>query len=226
MRDYQQLQKNIGYQFQAQQLLERALRHRSAPGEDNERLEFLGDAVINMIIAEYLFMKFPNAKEGQMSRMRAKLVCGESLANIATQLAIGDYIELGPGELKSGGHKRASILADTTEAIIAAIFLDSSLDTVRQIIYGWFDKVLANVDLEQAYKDSKTLLQEWLQRHHFPLPKYKVLAIEGPPHDQRFLVTCEVEGLDGMTQGRAGSRRRAEQKAATKYFEKIQHDKK
>ncbi len=218
------LAKRLGYQFRDSDLFERALHHRSAQGKDNERLEFLGDSILNMTIAEYLFDKFPSAKEGQLSRIRANVVCGETLAQVGADLGLGDYVLLGPGELKSGGHRRRSIVGDCVEALIAAIYLDSDLATVKPFILKWFSQTLASVSLDNVYKDAKTLLQEWGQSQQLPLPVYTVVSTEGPAHNQVFLVTCTIEGMALKTQGRGSSRRKAEQEAAKVFYEKVSHE--
>lgn len=208
------LQRVIGYQFTDISLLELALTHRSLGNSNNERLEFLGDSLLNMVIAEFLFQKFPKYKEGQLSRQRAGLVRGTTLSEIAREFNLGDYIKLGSGELKSGGFRRDSILADAVESIICAIYLDSGFDTCRERILAWYKLRLETVSDKGVDKDSKTRLQEFLQSRKSPLPVYDVTSITGEAHDQTFYVECSVAMLDSKTHGEGGSRRIAEQKAA------------
>lgn len=208
--------KKLGYTFKKPELLEAALTHCSVPGGNNERLEFFGDSIINFLIAEHLYEKFPKAKEGDLSCMRASFVRGDTLALIAKELDLGEYLRLGPGEYRSGGQRRASILADSLEALIAAIYLDGGLDKVRQTILPWFASRVEDADILKKAKDPKTRLQEFLQAHKYALPKYTILAVEGTAHQQLFHLTCTVEGLQQTSQGVGTSRRRAEQDAAAK----------
>jgi ribonuclease III len=207
--------RNIGYLFKNPELLQQALSHRSISGNNNERLEFLGDAIVNFLIAEALFMRFPEATEGQLTRLRATLVNQEALAEIADELAISDSLNLGVGELKSGGARRPSILADAVEAIIAAIYLDSDLDKCAHCVLNWYASRLDYIKLDESQKDPKTLLQEYLQSRKAPLPIYRILSIDGQPHEQTFRVECEVQGLHERPHGEGRSRRRAEQNAAS-----------
>lgn len=205
----------LGYGFQQPALLELALTHRSFSGKDNnERLEFLGDSILNFIIGETLFHRFPQAKEGQLSRLRANLVKGVTLTKIAQQLELGPFLRLGPGELKSGGSRRDSILADAVEAIIGAIYLDSGMEQCRTLVLGWFALRLDNLTLEDTVKDNKTRLQELLQSHKLPLPVYNILNVEGASHSQHFVVECIVEEANLNCRGEGHSRRLAEQMAA------------
>ena len=200
------LQKKIGYTFNDSSLLTLALTHRSFAGRNNERLEFLGDAILNFVAGEALFHHFNQAKEGQLSRLRSRLVKGETLAVLARGFGLGEYLRLGSGELKSGGFRRDSILADTTEAIIGAIYLDSSMDVARERVLAW---------LEQQFSELKTRLQEFLQSRSTGLPHYEVVDIQGEPHCRTFYVECEVSLLNEKTRGQGASRRIAEQVAAT-----------
>ena len=208
------LSQRIDYTFSDQSLIELALTHRSCGGKNNERLEFLGDSIVNLVIAEALFIKFPEAKEGKLSRLRARMVKGVTLAELARDFSLGDFLHLGSGEMKSGGHRRESILADTVEAIIGAIYLDSNMDTVKAKILQWYDSRLEALSLSDPLKDPKTQLQEHLQGKQAPLPKYDVLNIEGSAHEQLFKVSCVVKELDDSIVGQGASRRIAEQEAA------------
>ena len=194
-------------------LFERALTHRSAAGANNERLEFLGDAVINLTVAQYLYAQYPDAEEGALSRLRATVVSGESLARIAAPLELGAALALGAGELKTGGFRRESILADALEAVCGALFLDAGFEATRRILLRLLAPALDA--LQQAVTvDPKTRLQEWLQGRGLPVPLYSVLKIEGESHAQRFSVCCEVAAMQVRAQGEGLSRRRAEQAAA------------
>lgn len=211
----EELYKIINYEFSQPNLLELALTHRSFSGnQNNERLEFLGDSILNYVIAEALFHKFPKAKEGQMSRLRASLVKGETLAVIGADWDLGSYLRLGSGELKSGGFRRESILADAVEAIIGAIILDSGHGVAKTKILEWYDSRIKALNLDQVTKDSKTRLQEFLQSRKKPLPDYEVVFVTGEPHAQTFRVKCEVAVLDAPEFGEGNSRRAAEQNAA------------
>ncbi len=220
--ELKKLSKKLGYDFQDESLLQAALSHRSIRGKNNERLEFLGDAILNFIIASSLYAQCPHAKEGDLSRLRAGLVNGEMLAEIAQEFTLGDYLRLGPGELKSGGARRKSILADALEAIIGAIYLDSNMQTCQERVLIWFHTRLQEVSQSGTQKDAKTQLQEFLQAHKAQLPMYSVLSIDGQAHKQIFHVRCEVEGSTFSTEGSGSSRRSAEQIAAQKYLDLIQ----
>lgn len=215
----EQFERQIGYQFNDQALLEHALRHRSARGESNERLEFLGDAILNFVIASALYKQFPEAKEGELSRLRATLVKGDTLAELAQDFSVGDYIELGLGEMRSGGTRRASILADAMEAVIGSIYLDAGIQVCQERILAWYEQRLADIDLSSGYKDPKTRLQELLQAQQLPLPTYEVTDVRGKAHNQKFYVACQVEGLEHVAKGQGSSRRKAEQAAAESYLE-------
>ncbi len=212
--NYSRLLKAIGYQFNDESLLEQALSHRSFSRKNNERLEFLGDAILNCTIAQALFQQFPNAKEGQMSRLRAHLVKGETLAEIGREFKLGDFLKLGSGELKSGGYRRDSILADAVEAIIGAVSLDEDLAKSQEVLLSWYTERLAGLNLKENIKDSKTRLQEYLQARRMALPEYEVVKIEGEAHKQQFTVHCQVESVAEPFVGVGSSRRMAEQEAA------------
>ena len=215
------LQKVLGYQFRDDSLLELALTHRSCGASNNERLEFLGDAVLNQAIAEALYRQFPKSSEGELSRMRAALVRGETLAELARELELGDYIDLGPGEMKSGGRRRASILADTVEALIGGIFMDADIETARARILDWFGTRLQEVSPTQAAKDAKTTLQEYMQGRGMPLPEYQLARVDGEDHRQQFTVVCDLPQCGMQIEGTGSSRRRAEQAAANAALEKL-----
>ena len=213
---------HLGYQFSNRQLIEKALTHRSASNNHNERLEFLGDAVLGMVIAKALFAKFPKVDEGQLSRMRSSLVKGKTLAVIAKEINLGDYIYLGEGELKSGGFRRASILADAFEAVISAVYLDSGFDQTSQLILKLYNERLTELDPSEVTKDPKTRLQELLQSRRFSLPEYELLSVTGEAHEQTFEVVCVISEKSIKTVGTGSSRRNAEQLAAEKAFSELQ----
>lgn len=202
----------LGYEFRNNRLLEEALTHCSAAGRNNERLEFLGDSILNFVIAAELFRAYSRASEGELSRLRASLVKGETLAALARDLALGDYLYLGSGELKSGGFRRNSILADALEAIFGAVYLDSDFETCRQLILRLYREQLSALPKVSELKDPKTRLQEYLQARQQSLPIYHVVEIAGEAHAQSFTVQCQVDNLRTVAVG--SSRRRAEQEAA------------
>lgn len=210
----ERLQKKLGYQFANLDYLKQALTHRSAAAFNNERLEFLGDSILNFAIGKALYEKFPKANEGELSRMRAALVKEQTLAIIARQFELGDYLKLGPGEMKSGGHRRESILSDCVEAIIAAIYLDADIHQSMVRVSEWYKDLLAEMTPGEAQKDPKTRLQEYLQSHKKPLPEYDVIEIKGEAHNQTFKVSCKVLGINEPIVGTGTSRRKAEQNAA------------
>jgi ribonuclease-3 len=210
------LERNIGYCFKDPDLLILALSHRSLGGRNNERLEFLGDSVLNFIAAEALFQRFPQAREGQLSRLRARLVKGVTLAELAKGFELGEYLRLGSGELKSGGFRRESILADATEAIIGAIYLESGLEAARERVLYWLREHIATLTLVDNNKDPKTRLQEYLQSRQCELPRYEVTDSSGEAHCRTFRVECHVSPLSQPTFGVGNSRRLAEQVAAQK----------
>ncbi|WP_216782468.1 ribonuclease III [Candidatus Profftia tarda] len=209
-----QLQKKMGYTFQKYSLLLQALTHRSASSKQNERLEFLGDSILSFVIANALYNRFPCVDEGDMSRMRAALVRRDTLAEIAREFNLGECLLLGPGELKNGGFRRDSILADTIEALIGGIFLDSDINTIERLILEWYYLRIYNIRPGEKQKDSKTRLQELLQGRNLPLPFYWVVDARGEAHDQQFTIHCQVSGLSKPAVGTGASRRKAEQTAA------------
>jgi len=210
----QKLFRNLNYSFADIELLRAAVTHRSSGEANNERLEFLGDSILNFVIASELYKRFPKAHEGDLTRMRAILVRKETLAEIARELEIGEYLSLGAGEKKSGGHQRESILADALEAIIGAIYLDANMEICRTHILEWYETRLNLLLLEGSQKDAKTKLQEYLQARHFPLPEYQVVEILGDSHNPIFQVRCSVSLLESPFIGVANTRRKAEQNAA------------
>ncbi len=221
MADLAQLQRALGYQFSDPQQLHMALTHCSASGQNNERLEFLGDSILNHIVAEALYSRFPSASEGQMSRMRASLVKGDTLAEVAIELELGEHLRLGVGERKSGGCRRSSILADALEAVVGAILLDSDVEQCRRRVLAWFAPRLQQLALGAADKDAKTRLQEYLQGRSKPLPEYDLLSVQGEDHDQQFHVACRLSKPFLVVEGKGASRRKAEQDAATSALETL-----
>ena len=220
------LSRALGYRFADPELLQAAVTHRSAGSHNNERLEFLGDAVLGYIIAEWLFQQFPTASEGQLSRLRASLVKRTTLADLARQLSLGDYLLLGSGELKSGGFRRDSILADAMEAILGAVVLDSDngLEQCRACIHRLFESKVGELSPAEELKDPKTRLQELLQSRKLELPVYDVVDVTGKAHHQRFAVECRVEALQQCARGEGSSRRRAEQAAARTMLDRLSND--
>lgn len=209
------LERLLEYTFADQVLLEQALTHRSAGSRNNERLEFLGDAILGSVVAAELYRRYPGAKEGELSRLRANLVRRESLAEIAQQLDLGQHLTLGAGERKSGGHRRDSILSDTVEALLGAIFLESGFAVCQRCILRLFSARLDALSDVASLKDAKTRLQEYLQSHHLPLPEYTVQEVSGEAHAQFFKVECSVDGVAlSAGKGQGSSRRQAEQNAA------------
>lgn len=213
--------KVLGYTFVDEGLLQQALTHRSASRENNERLEFLGDSILSFVISTELYRRFADIDEGTLSRLRASLVKGDTLASLARGLNLGDYLSLGPGELKSGGFRRGSILADALEAIIGAIFLDSDIDTVKRVILSMYAERLQNTDPSRALKDPKTRLQEFLQSRNLDLPEYEVTNVQGKAHEQRFTVQCLVPTLDKAVVAEGSSRRKAEQAVASEALKRL-----
>lgn len=208
------LERALGYGFARPELLQQALTHRSHSTPHNERIEFLGDSVLNCVIAARLFELYPSLREGELSRLRANLVRQESLANIAQALNLGDYLRLGEGELKSGGFRRPSILSDALEAIFGAVYLEAGFERAQAMILGLYEKQFASIDPDSAGKDPKTALQELLQARHLSLPRYTLTATRGEAHQQEFEITCEIAELAIRVQGVGSSRRAAEQAAA------------
>ena len=211
--------RSIGHEFRDARLLRQALTHRSYGVEHNERLEFLGDSVVNCTVALELYGKFPQLPEGELSRLRANLVSQPSLAAIARAFHFGQYLKLGEGEVKSGGVRRPSILADALEAVVGAVLLDGGFDAAQRVVRTLFEAALAQVDPKATSKDPKTLLQEHLQGRRLRLPKYTVLATRGEAHDQRFEVECVIAELGIRSTGAGTSRRAAEQDAARQAYE-------
>ena len=218
---FESLLERLHYRFSEPDLLEEALTHRSVSERNNERLEFLGDSILNFVIASELFVLLPNETEGGLSRMRASLVNRESLAAIARQLDLGEHLRLGSGELKSGGRRRESILSDALEGVMGAVYLDGGYEACRALILRLFHERLRTLPSAQELKDPKTRLQEYLQATRKPLPLYEVTEISGKAHEQVFLVECSVDGVPTVTRGEAGSRRGAEQEAARVMLEKL-----
>jgi ribonuclease III len=209
-----ELCRRLEYKFADTALLERALTHRSKSGNNYERLEFLGDSVLNFTISAELYDRFPNLSEGELTRLRASLVKKDTLARIARTLNLGDCLALGEGELKSGGYDRDSILADSLEAVFGAIFIDNGMAATRSVIRRIYKESLAKLDSDSIPKDPKTQLQELLQKRSLATPIYNVLEVSGAPHQQVFVVECQVAGLSEPVCGKGGTRRHAEQQAA------------
>jgi ribonuclease III len=215
------IERAIGYQFKQPGLLAQAFTHRSFGTPHNERLEFLGDSVLNCAIAHFLYTRFPDLPEGVLSRLRANLVRQQSLFEIADSLHIGDALRLGDGEVKSGGRSRPSILADALESVFGAILLDSDFDQAQQVIHRLYANRIAAIDPETPAKDAKTLLQEALQSRHLPLPDYVLVSTSGHAHEQTFSIDCIIPALSIHTNGVANSRRAAEQAAALTAYQVI-----
>lgn len=209
----------LGYAFVDEQLLERALTHRSAPGANNERLEFLGDAILDVVVSEVIYRLRPQASEGVMSRIRASLVKDATLARLATSIDLGDYLVLGAGERRTGGHHRLSILADALEAIFGAVYLDAGFDSARAVIRTAYGHMLETLPESASMRDPKTRLQELLQARRIDLPAYEVERITGQAHRQSFEVRCAVAAIEASTLGHGSSRRQAEQDAAAAMLE-------
>jgi ribonuclease-3 len=218
---WQELNRALDYRFGHPSLLQQALTHRSAGAPNNERLEFLGDGVLNFIVAAELFHAKPHAAEGELSRLRASLVRRETLARIARDIHLGDYLCLGTGELKSGGFTRETILADALEAVIGAVFLDGDFDACRDMVARLWRPYLGALPEATELKDPKTRLQEYLQGKKISLPEYRVVDISGKAHEQQFTVECQVKGLQLSVRSPGASRRRAEQAAARRILERL-----
>jgi ribonuclease III len=215
------LRAELGYEPRDPGLFRAALTHRSAPGPNNERLEFLGDAVLNLVVAHHLYAAFPEASEGDLSRLRARLVSGEPLAQIGASLHLGEALQLGSGELKTGGFRRQSILADAFEAVCGALYLDGGLAVAEGVIERLFEPRIAALPAPHELKDAKTRLQEYLQSRGVTLPRYSVERVEGQAHAQTFHVSCEVPALRLAGEGHGSSRRRAEQEAAERILSSL-----
>jgi len=215
------LVRQLAYEFKDKGLLTLALTHRSYSGSNNERLEFLGDGVLNFLVAHQLFLRFPKLPEGDLSRLRAQLVKEQTLSEIATELSVGEFLRLGEGELKSGGWRRPSVLADAMEAIIGAVFLDGGYPAAEALVKRLFLPRMEGIDPKAIGKDAKSLLQEFLQGRKIDLPEYTVLATEGEAHCQTFRVSCHITKFQITTEGRGSSRRAAEQQAAQLAYEQL-----
>lgn len=213
--------RELGYEFSSAELLRQALTHRSFGTPHNERLEFLGDGVLNCVIASCLYHLYPRLPEGDLSRLRAHLVKEPTLSGIALSLGLGDHLLLGEGELKSGGFRRPSILADTLEAVLGAIYLDGGFGRAAEVIEKLYAPLLAGLDPQTVGKDPKTLLQEYLQGRKIPLPHYVVVATHGEAHEQQFQVECRIETLNICSLGEGHSRRSAEQNAARNAYQML-----
>lgn len=212
--EFERLERALGHQFRDASLLRQALTHRSFGQPNNERFEFLGDGILNCVVAMALFDRFAGLREGEMSRLRASLVCQDALHRIATQLQLGDYLRLGEGEMKSGGFRRPSILADALEAIFAGVFLDQGFPAAKAVIDRLYAAAIEAIDPSVAAKDPKTALQELLQGRKLPLPTYVTVKVRGEAHAQEFEVMCEVNALNVRATGHGSSRRAAEQQSA------------
>lgn len=216
------LEKALGYEFADRALLQQALTHRSAGSRNNERLEFLGDALLGSVIAEELYRRYPQASEGKLSRLRSRLVRRESLTDIAQTLDIGQFLTLGSGERRSGGHHRDSILSDAVEALLGAVYLDGGFGVCKECILVLFEAKLASLPHVAFLKDAKTRLQEYLQSLQKPLPEYAVTSVSGEAHAQFFRITCVIRDVDvPATSGEGGSRRQAEQQAAERMLAQL-----
>ena len=211
----------LQYRFREPSLLALALTHRSRGSNNNERLEFLGDSVLNLIISALLYERFPDLSEGDLTRLRASLVNKPSLAALARELSLGQHLQLGEGELRSGGFDRDSILADALEAVFGAIYLDGGVDEARRVIASRYRDSLERLDPRAVPKDPKTRLQEYLQKRSLPTPDYVVTQVSGDAHNQRFVVECRTEALDELVRGEGNSRRLAEQQAAALALERL-----
>ena len=216
------LAKQLNLQFQHLALFEQALTHRSAGSVNNERLEYLGDAVLGMVIAKRLYQRFPQASEGELSRLRSLLVKRQTLAKIGAEIQLSKYLVMGAGELRAGGQSRESTLADAVEAILGAAYLELGNDAVERLIDHLFLQRLQKLTLEQCEKDPKTRLQEYLQSLNLPLPEYKLVSLSGKQHQQRFSVKCRVKALKQQALGDGMSRRKAEQDAARQLLEEFE----
>ncbi|WP_058535493.1 ribonuclease III [Legionella saoudiensis] len=217
----ERLCRRLNYQFSNQAYLKQALTHCSVGSDNYERFEFLGDSILSFVIANELFHRFPQQSEGQLSRLRSFLVRGDMLVEIAREIALGDYLFLGQGELKSGGFRRASILSDALEAVFAAIFFDGGVDAAKEVILTLYKSRLEDPNLNDCLKDSKTQLQEYLQAEKLALPEYALTKVEGEEHDQIFYVTCTVDAAKQVTHGQGPNRRKAEQIAAKLMLEQL-----
>ena len=223
MVERSRLEKVINYQFRSSDLLNIALTHRSVGHTNYERLEYLGDSILGFVVAKFLFLKFPEESEGRLSRMRSEVVQQKSLASVARGLGLGEYLLLGEGEKKSGGHRRDSILSDAYEAIIGAIFLDGDINQCEKYILATLEERLSCLSEDGIYKDSKSELQELLQKFSKPLPVYEVIEVSGPSHNQMFTVTCKVTSLDEDFMATGHSIKYAEQQSASLALQKMKN---
>lgn len=222
MNPDKQLREKLDYQFNNPELLDAALTHRSLGAHNNERLEFLGDSVLNFVVASRLFHLRSNYHEGQLTRLRANLVRGETLAEIARDLDLGSLLKLGSGELKSGGFKRASILADALEAVIGAVYLDGGFEAAENTVHHLYANRFNNLPDSEPVKDPKTALQELLQGRGLGLPDYKLTDTYGEAHAKTFVITCEIDALELKTEAKGSSRRKAEQSAAASILSQLE----
>lgn len=220
----QWLEERLGYRFKRPELFEQALTHRSAPGKSYERLEFLGDAVLDFVASDVVFRAFPHASEGDLSRLRAHLVRDASLADLAIEFGLGEFLALGSGERKSGGHRRHSILADVVEAIFGAVYIDAGFSAASDVIHRAYGERFETFPEFDALRDPKTRLQEWLQGRGLPLPDYELLETRGEPHKQEFHVACRIREKAVESLGLGSSRRGAEQQAARKALELLRSE--
>ncbi len=218
------LEKILPLSLQQTACFKQALTHRSANGKHNERMEFLGDSILGVIITEVLYRRMPTASEGYLSRLRASLVNEDTLASIAIEISLGDQLHLGSGELKSGGFRRKSILSDALEAVIASVFLEEGMEKAKKFVLFLFEQRLQKLPSEDELKDPKSRLQELLQSRGYSIPQYKLITTAGDAHRQLFTTECSIDGLNIRTKGISTSRRKAEQKAALSAFEKINKD--
>lgn len=221
---YQRLEQRLGYHFEDQRQLQLALTHRSHSATNNERLEFLGDSILNFIVGEELFKRFPEVREGQLSRLRSQMVKGDTLAELAREFELGECLILGEGEMKSGGNSRDSILADSVEAIIGAIYLASGLGICRERVLTWFAPRLSKLGLNTSGKDSKSRLQEYMQAQRQPLPEYVVVKVGGEGHAQMFTIECRIALTKQPTSATASNRREAEKQAASLMLAQLKID--
>jgi len=215
--------RRLGHRFTQPQLLQRALTHRSHSTAHNERLEFLGDSLLDCVISRHLFDSFPDLPEGDLSRLRANLVNQQTLATLAQQLQLGEYLLLGEGEARSGGRRRPSMLADALEALFGAVWLDAGFDDAQRVVLGLYAPYIAATGLSSLGKDPKTLLQELLQGRRLPLPRYAIVEIRGEAHAQTFIVSCDIPELQVSTRGAGSTRRLAEQDAAGQAYQLIKN---
>ena len=215
------LEKTLHYRFKNAELFQQALTHRSATNYNNERLEFLGDAVLDFVASDAVYTARPDASEGDLSKLRASLVRDESLAELAAEMGLGEHLILGSGEKKSGGHRRESLLADALEAIFGAVYLDRGFDAAKKVIDHVYSRRYATLPDAEDLRDPKTRLQEWLQSRQMALPDYELIDVSGKDHKRKFRVTCSVAEQSAVTEGESTTRRKAEQKAARKMLELV-----